>query len=71
MITLPSEYLTVREAASELGVSSFTVRRWIAKGLLSPYVSRGVIGRRGQLLVSKAQVEAWLYQPVEGELDCP
>ncbi len=62
---LADDYLTVYDAARMLGVSHFTVRRLVARGWLHAYLSKGAIGRYGQLLVSRADIEALFVQPVQ------
>lgn len=62
--TLPDEYLTVKEAAREIGVSDATVRRYITTGKL-PARRRGIWEYR----ISREELTAFLarYNPEDDQ----
>lgn len=49
--------MPLKEAAGELGVSSITLRRWIAQG--APVARRGGRGRGNATLIVPDAVKAW------------
>lgn len=53
----PADGLPLARAATELGIRTGTLRRWIREGC--PVVSRGRRGRGQAALVSVAQVKEW------------
>lgn len=58
MIVIPppaDQKISLPQAASELGVSSRTLRRWIDEGSHPPYY-RGAVGDRGHIWFWRSEV---------------
>ena len=56
----PITWLTTKEVATKLGVSSSTVRRWIAeRGLTYSDIGAG----KPKIRVSEADLDAWVKNP--------
>ncbi|MBI4079165.1 MAG: MerR family DNA-binding transcriptional regulator, partial [Candidatus Levybacteria bacterium] len=59
---MPARFYTIQEAAKKIGVSSDTLRRWDAKGALSPKRTPG-----GQRRYSELQIESFLVNNQEAQ----
>ena len=61
-ITTDARWLSIREIATDLGVSSSTVYKWSARG--APWFPRSIRLRNGDVRVRRDWYESWL-----GELE--
>ncbi len=56
----PTRWLTIREIAEDLGVSTSTVYKWSARG--RPFFPRSIRLRNGDIRVRRDCYEAWLEE---------